>query len=199
MKKIIHDSLILLLFTAILGCVLAIVYDITKDPIAQVEYENNQTAYKTVFKDADHFTEYEYNQEEANQLMSDLKYSDEIEAIQKAEDKDNKVLGYVVTVKAKDGSQGAITFSVGIKNDGTVNGYAITEIEETPGLGMKANEEDFYSQFENKKVKSFTVVKQTPSSDEEIEAISGATISSKAITNGVNASIDYFNKYLVGA
>ena len=47
-----------------------------------------------------------------------------------------------ITVTAKDGSQGSITFSVGIKNDGTVNGYSITDISETPGLGMKAEEED---------------------------------------------------------
>lgn len=46
---------------------------------------------------------------------------------------------------------GSITFSVGIQNDGTVNGYSITSISETPGLGMKAQEEDFYGQFENKK------------------------------------------------
>ena len=61
-------------------------------------------------------------------------------------------LGYVLTVTAKDGSQGSITFSVGIQNDGTVNGYSITSISETPGLGMKAQEEPFYSQFEGKNV-----------------------------------------------
>lgn len=57
------------------------------------------------------------------------------------------------------------------QNDGTVNGYSITDISETPGLGMKAEEEDFYSQFENKTVDKFTVVKQKPASDDQIEAI----------------------------
>ena len=107
-------------------------------------------------------------------------------------------LGYVLTVTAKDGSQGSITFSVGIQNDGTVNGYSITSISETPGLGMKAQEEPFYSQFEGKNVDSFTVVKSTPSADNEIEAISGSTITSKAMANGVNACLTYFHSVLEG-
>ena len=49
---------------------------------------------------------------------------------------------------------------------------------------MKAQEEPFYSQFEGKNVDSFTVVKSTPSADNEIEAISGSTITSKAMANG---------------
>ena len=113
-------------------------------------------------------------------------------------DKDGNVLGYVITVTAKDGSQGNITFSVGIKNDGTVNGYSITSMSETPGLGDKAKTEDFSKQYKNKNVDSFNVVKQAPSADNEIEAISGATITSKAMTNGVNACITYFQNELEG-
>ncbi len=61
---------------------------------------------------------------------------------------------------------------------------------------MKAQEEAFYSQFEGKNVDSFTVVKAAPSADNEIEAISGATITSKAMANGVNACITYFQNVL---
>lgn len=93
-------------------------------------------------------------------MVADAGYDDTIDDVEQAIDKDGNALGYVITVTAKDGSQGSITFSVGIKNDGTVNGYSITDISETPGLGMKAEEEDFYSQFENKTVDKFTVVKQ---------------------------------------
>ncbi len=57
---------------------------------------------------------------------------------------------------------------------------------------MKAEEEDFYSQFENKTVDKFTVVKQKPASDDQIEAITGSTITSKAMANGCNAAIYYF-------
>jgi len=63
---------------------------------------------------------------------------------------------------------------------------------------MKATEEAFYSQFEGKNVDSFTVVKSAPSADNEIESISGSTITSKAMANGVNACITYFHSVLEG-
>ena len=130
--------------------------------------------------------------------MAQNGYSDDIEAVNTALDASGNPLGYVLTVTAKDGSQGSITFSVGIQNDGTVNGYSITSISETPGLGMLVQEKAFYSQFENKSESSYTVVKTAPSADNEIEAVTGATISSRAVTNAVNASLVYFQTVLQG-
>lgn len=198
-KKIIHDALILTAFTVVLGFLLGLVYGITKEPIAAAEEAKQQAAYKQVFADADSFEAYEgFDAEKAASVMADNGYSDEIGDVQTAMDKSGNAIGYVITVTAKDGSQANITFSVGIQNDGTVNGYSITSISETPGLGDKAKNEEFYGQFENKQVDSFNVVKQTPSADNEIEAISGATITSKAMTNGVNACITYFHTVLEG-
>jgi electron transport complex protein RnfG len=76
--------------------------------------------------------------------------------------------------------------------DGTVNGYSITTINDTAGLGMKAKEEAFSSQYANKQVEKFTVTKTGATSEDEIDAISGATISSNAVTNAVNASLAYY-------
>ena len=126
-------------------------------------------------------------------------YEDSIDDVQVAKDASGADIGYVITVTAKDGSQSTITFSVGIQSDGTVNGYSVTSISETPGLGMKVEDESFYSQFQGKLVDTFNVVKNTPAADNEIEAISGATISSKAVTNGVNAALTYFRSELGGA
>lgn len=199
-KKIVHDALILFAFTVVLGLLLAVVYDITKEPIAQVNYEKEQAAYRDVFAAADSFEEYaDFNEEKAAALMTENGYSDDIESVQVAKDADGNALGYVITVTAKDASQSTITFSVGIQNDGTVNGYSITSIAETPGLGMKAQEEEFYSQFEGKNVDSFTVVKAEPAADNEIESISGSTITSRAMANGVNACLTYFRDVLGGA
>ena len=199
-KKIVHDALVLFAFTVVLGLILGVVYGITKGPIDQVNYEKTQSAYKQVFEDADSFEEYaDFDTAAAEDLMAQNGYSDDIEAVNTALDASGNPLGYVLTVTAKDGSQGSITFSVGIQNDGTVNGYSITSISETPGLGMKAEEEDFYSQFENKTVEKFTVVKQKPASDDQIEAITGSTITSKAMANGCNAAIYYFQNALGGA
>lgn len=199
-KKIVHDALVLFAFTVVLGLILGVVYGITKGPIDQVNYEKTQSAYKQVFEDADSFEEYaDFDTAAAEDLMAQNGYSDDIQAVNTALDASGNPLGYVLTVTAKDGSQGSITFSVGIQNDGTVNGYSITSISETPGLGMKAEEEDFYSQFENKTVDKFTVVKQKPASDDQIEAITGSTITSKAMANGCNAAIYYFQNALGGA
>ncbi len=198
-KRIVHDALVLFAFTVVLGLLLAVVYGITKAPIEKVNYEKTQAAYKQVFEDADSFEAYaDFDADAANDLVAENGYSDEIDDVQVAEDASGNTLGYVITVTAKDASQSTITFSVGIQADGTVNGYSITDISETPGLGMKAQEEDFYSQFEGKQVDSFTVVKSTPTADNEIESISGSTITSKAMANGVNACLVYFQNVLTG-
>jgi electron transport complex protein RnfG len=197
-KQIVHDALILTAFTLVLGFILALVYGITKDPIEAANLAAAQAAYQAVFEDADHFETMEYDKDSADALLSDNGYSDGIDDIEIAQDAAGNTLGYVITVTARDGSQGSITFAVGIQNDGTVNGYSITSISETPGLGMKAEEEEFYSQFQNKLVDAFTVVKQETSADNEIEAITGSTITSKAMANGCNAALYYFRNELGG-
>ncbi len=198
-KKIVHDALVLTAFTLVLGLILGFVYEITKAPIEKANEETAREAYQTVFENADSFTKQEYDKDEADKMVADAGYSDTIDDVELAADEGGNALGYVITVTAKDGSQGSITFSVGIQNDGTVNGYSITDIAETPGLGMKAEEEEFYSQFKGKNVSEFTVVKQAPSADNEIEAITGSTITSKAMANGCNAAIYYFQNALGGA
>lgn len=198
-KKIVHDALILTAFTLVLGFVLGLVYEITKEPIAAADAATAQAAYKEVFEEADSFEAYEgFDKEAALSLMEENGYNDEITDVQTAKGSDGSTLGYVITVLAKDGSQANITFSVGIAADGTVNGYSITSIAETPGLGDKAKTEEFSGQFRKKQVEKFEVVKQAPASDSEIEAISGATITSRAMANGVNASITYFKNILEG-
>ncbi len=191
-NKIVHDALILTVFTLVLGFLLGLVYEITKAPIAAAELATKQAAYREVFADAADFEALEgFDKKEATAFVVDAGFADSIDEVQLAKSASGETLGYVVTVTAKDGSQGAITFSVGIQKDGTVNGYSITDIAETPGLGMKAKDDDFIAQFRNKLVDSFVVVKNPAASDNEIEAISGSTITTKAMANGVNAALTY--------
>lgn len=199
-KKIVHDAVILTAFTLVLGFLLGLVYEVTKKPIADANNAAAQAAYKEVFADADSFEALEgFDKTAATEAVVAAGYTDSIDDIQVAKDASGADLGYVITVTAKDASQSTITFSVGIQNDGTVNGYSVTSIAETPGLGMKVQEESFYSQFQGKLVDAFNVVKNPPAADNEIEAISGATISSKAMANGVNAALTYFRSELGGA
>ncbi len=198
-KQIIHDALILTAFTLVLGLILGLVYGITKPRIDAADLAAKQEAFQAVFEEADSFNAVDFDTEKAADLMTEGGFNDTIDDVEEALDASGNAIGYVITVTAKDGSQGSITFSVGIKSDGTVNGYSITDIAETPGLGMKAKDESFYSQFQNKKVEEFVVVKTTAAADNEIETISGSTITSKAMANGCNAAIYYFNNALGGA
>ena len=185
MKKIVKDAIVLTLITLISGCLLGLVYEITKEPIAIAQYNTQQRAYKTVFETAETFEDYE-----AFEVME--VEGTTVENAVVAKDASGNALGYVITVTSHEGYGGNITFSVGITNEGVVNGYSITSISETAGLGMKAKEEAFSSQFNGKSAASFEVVKGTATADNQIEAISGATITSRAVTNGVNAALTYF-------
>ena len=190
-KKIVKEAMILTAFTLVLGLILGVVNEITKGPIAKVNYEAEQESYRNVFKDADSFEEYkDFDAKKAEDIIAKSDYAnDEILSVNTALDKSGEVLGYVISVTSHEGSQSDITLSVGIRNDGTLNGYSITSISETPGLGMLVQEKAFYSQFENK---------SESSADNEIEAVTGATISSRAVTNAVNASLVYFQTVLQG-
>ena len=193
-KKIVHDALILTAFTLVLGFLLGAVHEITADRIEASELAAEQAAYKDVFEDGFSFIDYgAVDLEEANAEVAAAGYNDEIIAIKQALDANNELLGYVFNVTAKDGSQGSITFSVGIEADGTVMGFSITDISETPGLGDKAKTDEFNDQFENKDVENFSVVKDGGSADEEILAITGATITSRAMTEGVNSALLVYN------
>lgn len=207
-KKIVHDALILTAFTLVLGLALGIVYEITKDPIAKAKKAAQDAACQEVFEDADSFEDNaDFTVEKADKILEENDYTnDEITGVSNAVDKNGEVIGYVINVVSHEGSQADIAFSVGIKNDGTVNGYSITSIGETPGLGDAVNAEGdpkkkddvFKKHFKNKKVESFEVVKTKATAENEIEAVTGATISSKAVTNGVNACLVYFRTALQG-
>ena len=199
-KKIVKDAMILFAFTVVLGLLLGIVNEITKEPIAKVNYEIEQNAYREVFKDGDSLEAVEsFTAKDAAKIIAKSEYTaDEITDVNAAKDKDGNILGYVINVTSHEGSQADISLSVGIRMDGTLNGYSITSISETPGLGMLVKEKPFYSQFENKAEESYNVVKSTPAADNEIESVTGATISSRAVTNAVSASLLYFRTALQG-
>ena len=120
-----------------------------------------------------------------------------VDKVVTALDKKGKELGYVITVTDKEGYGGDITLTVGIQKDKTVNGISILSINETAGLGMEAKEKKFKKQFENKKVDSFVYQKEA-SAENEIDVISGATITTNAVTNGVNTAIISFEYLTAG-
>ena len=200
MKKntILKDTLILTVITLISGLLLGLVYQITIDPIAEQKEKEKQEAYMAVFADADSF-ELCVPAEDADlaAYLSVNGYTAQtVNEVMKALDAQGEVLGYAINMTTSEGYGGDITFSMGIQNDGTMNGIEILEIGETAGLGMNAQKDDFKNQFKDKKVDKFEVTKTGSQSDSQIDALSGATITSKAMTGGVNAGLCAF-QYVV--
>ena len=192
--QLIKDAMILTVITLVAGLALGFVCEITKEPIAQAEAAALQRAYQSVFAEADSFEPLEgFDADAATAVAVDAGYTaDNITDCQVAKDAGGNNIGYIFSVTTHDGYGGDISFSMGVTNEGVMNGYSITSINETPGLGMKSTEEKFYSQFEGIPVGTYSVTKSSPAGEGEIEAISGATITSRSVTNGVNAAMAYF-------
>lgn len=192
-NKIIKDALALTLITLVAGVALGGVYEITKDPIARQEAQAKAEAYEQVFTDAAAFEEIEMDdtliQTIRDQLDQEGYKAQSIEEVMRAEDQSGETLGYAFTVVTSEGYGGDIQFSMGVQNDGTLNGISILSIGETAGLGMNADTPAFKDQFVGKQVEKLQYTKNGATQDDEINAISGATVTTNAMTNGVNAGL----------
>lgn len=198
MKNMLKDAAILFAITLIAGAVLGFVYDVTKAPIAEQEAKAKSEACKEVFADAVSFEALESSEEEMTVVAAAGGYDKvSVNEVLTASDASGAALGYVITVTSHEGYGGDIQFSMGVRSDGTLNGISILSISETAGLGMRA-EEVLKPQFANKNVAQFTYTKSGAVSDDQIDAISSATITTNAVTNAVNAGLYYFQTELKG-
>ena len=187
----IRDSLILFAITLIAGLLLGGVYAITKNPIAKTQEDKKNEAYQAVFTDAAEFTEVT-DAADAQQILADAGYTkDQIDEVKAAMDADGNILGYVMTITSSEAYGGELQLAMGIRMDGTVNGISFLSLSETIGLGMEAKKPEFQEQFAGKQVEQFVYSKTGAAADNEIDALSGATITTNAVTNAVNAGICY--------
>ena len=195
-NKIIKDALALTLITLVAGVALGGVYEITKDPIAKQEAQAKAEAYEQVFTDAAAFEAVEMEDALTKTIRDQLDQegykAQSIEEVMRAEDQSGETLGYAFTVVTSEGYGGDIQFSMGVQNDGTLNGISILSIGETAGLGMNADTPAFKDQFVGKQVEKLQYTKNGATQDDEINAISGATVTTNAMTNGVNAGLCAF-------
>ena len=189
----VQDAIRLMLITLIAGLLLGIVYSVTLEPIRAAQQAATVRAYKQVYPDAADFADNADSdaliaaaaEEVAAQGFGNVT----VDKVVDAKDASGEVIGHIINATSKEGFGGAISISAGIQEDGTLNGIAFLSISESAGLGMNARDTDWYRQFENKQVEKFSVTKTGAKDDSEIEAISGATITSRAVTNAVNAAL----------
>ena len=200
MNKIVKNTLILTAITVVSGLLLGVVYDITKEPIAQAQENTKQEAYRAVLSDASSFEAVDFDADSASSLLSENGYtSDEITGVVEGTDDSGETVGYVISVQSGEAYDGTLELSVGIATDGTVKGVEMLDISETAGLGMKADEAEFKDQFKDKNVEKFTYTKTGEDGDDMIDAISGATITTNAVTNAVDSALVYCQNELGGS
>lgn len=174
-KEIVIPALSLFIICIVVTALLGLTNAVTAPKIEELAVETQEAAKKEVLADAASFGDAEQTQ------LSGTTYT-----YYKGLAADGSVMGYVVETVSK-GYGGDISLMVGVGVDGTVQGVSILSINETAGLGMNAENPEFLEQFLGK---SGTIgVQKNSSSDTEIQALTGATITSEAMADGVNQAL----------
>jgi electron transport complex protein RnfG len=164
--------LVLVLICLVTGGALAAVNQVTSPVIAVNEERSRNATYFAVLPEADSFT----------QLDCDL---DGVTAVLQA---DNGA-GYVITAQSR-GYGGEVPAAVSFDADGNILRVLMTSNDETPGLGQKVTEESFYGQFSGLPAQTLTI--------DDIDAVTGATISSKAAVSAIDLAIEAYHAVLEG-
>lgn len=183
-KDAVYISLKLFAITAIAAFFLAFVNKVTAPVIAENSARAEEKALRVVLEEAESFKTSEIT-ESSVQGVSIEKINIGL--------KGTKTIGYVVTAVSSEGYGGDIRVMVGIDKNMAVTKIQILESSETAGLGANASKPEFSGQF-IKKQGPFSVVKGAAKKENDISAISSATVTSKAVTNCVNAALEVAGK-----
>ncbi len=176
MKETLKLGGILLLITGVCAGLLGLVNSVTKPLIDQVKIEKTNNAIKALIPDATQVITLEGDEAAGVLALYTTKKGD-------------AYAGTVAKV-APNGYGGAIELMVGIDASSQITGIQILTHAETPGLGANAQTPGFSEQYKNKGA-GLVVSKTSTGSANEIVAITGATITSQAVTDGVNLAVDY--------
>lgn len=181
-NEVVKFGVILFVITAVCTGIVSFIYGIT-DPIIQTQkIEKDNNARQEILPLAKNFKKIEQD------------FGGNIVEVYEGLNID-EVVGYTIKTTSK-GYGGDIEITTGITSEGKISGVTLGSMSETPGLGAKAKDEAFISQYNDQDAKEMKVVKNGPAKDLEIVAIAGATITSDAVTNGVNEAIKLFENEL---
>lgn len=199
-SSFLKNCVALLVITLVAGLALSAVNEITKEPIAKAEETARLEAYETVFPDAEFETPQDLDALlEGGQAaidsvgltgctVSDILY---------ANDANGERIGYVVAAVSPNGYGGDISVAVGIDaKTSTITGFSVLSNSETAGLGALCTEDEFVSQFAGKDATSIEYVKGGGAAGNQIDAISGATVTTNAVTEAVNSALAVYGNVL---
>lgn len=188
-KDMFKLGLNLLIISAVAALLLALTNSVTASTIAQRNEQANAEARKLVLESAQDF-------EEVKDVKTDNSKGVKVSEIYEAKDASGNTVGYTLKV-LPSGYGGTIELMVGIDSaKGQVSGINVVSNSETAGLGAKSTDPEFSDQYKGKPLEELSVLKNGTPGDIEIKAISGATITSTAVTNGVDAAIEVYNNSL---
>lgn len=181
-NEVVRYGLILFVITAVCTGIVSGIYNITNPIIEKQNIEKDNAARKSILQEAKDFKKIDEN------------FEGNIIEVYEGLDGSNTV-GYTIKTISK-GYGGDIEITTGITKDKKISGVSLGTMSETPGLGAKAKDEGFISQYTGKEVKQIKVIKNAVPKDDEISAIAGATITSNAVTSGVNEAVSLFENNL---
>ncbi|WP_100065096.1 FMN-binding protein [Miniphocaeibacter massiliensis] len=191
MKNAIVLAVKLFVITAIAAVLLALVNGVTSPVIEERAKKEYADSLKVVFEGADSFKSIGDMDVDTKEELEKIKEAntniDDIVFAYSGED----IIGYVFKTIGKGGYGGDITFVIGVnKEDHNITGYKVLSHSETKGFGSQVTEEPFIGSVVGKNMDKEMVSATNPSSENEIQAISGTTISVTAILNGLNGAVD---------
>jgi len=210
MKQGVRYFIVLLVICSAAAALLATVYVVTKEPIARSRVEKTMTAVQTVLPPSDNVVVDPEKVKLLVEARSVLPPADQVviegqevcemlgpDAPKPLPDiypafKDKKLVGAAIKVTDPNGYGGNVELMVGITVDGRVYAVSILQHKETPGLGSKIGDSAFSDQFKELEVPSGGL--KVRKDGGTIQAITGATISSRAVTHGVNEAVRLFRE-----
>lgn len=179
-KEVFRPAIMLCVICLVVTALLAGTNLMTKDIIAEQTLAAEEASRKVVLPDAESFEEKSISAQDG-----EVSYYEAISS-------NGETVGWVFVTSAK-GYGGDVSVMTGINTDGYVNGVVILSQNETPGLGANATNESFRSQYQQAAPESgFSVIKSGTPTDGQISALTGATITSNAVTDAVNEAISVY-------
>ncbi|MDD2446657.1 MAG: FMN-binding protein [Tissierellia bacterium] len=188
--KAVRYALVLLIVGVVAGGVLAYSNSLTAPIIAEQEKAGSFAAFQEIFTDADDFVA--IDEALLSEIIAQHGTIQEILEVKSGDD----IVAYVFNT-ISGGYGGGITTISGFNLDGTVEGIRITENSETPGLGTRVVDDPAYQEsYIGKSISEELVLSGSPASDSEVLLLSGATVSSQGVLNGVNDAREAFVNFL---
>ncbi len=186
MKDAAKIALRLIVITVIAGLLLGLTYSSTKDPIAQQEALKASESRRVVLNDAADFEQID---------LAPLNLPEEYGVIQEAYRGINngETVGITVYMIVTGYSKG-LNITVGINNDGTVAGVDIGSHSETAGLGANADDPEYLAQYTGLTPPA-NIVKTASQNPGDVQAVTGATITSRAVADAVNLAGQFYTDY----